>query len=126
MNNAPHSIIDDLQRYYRTEQNPLTRALAIEALAYLNWVAALKLRIARLEAAIHNIDAHATPLGGEEFVETGYLVSVGSLHRALGVARQGWPSEQDDSTPPPEKPFTEFLAQWRTDHPLGCSHPAMR
>lgn len=46
-------------------------------------------RIARLVAAIKDIDAHATPMGddGNGFVdpEGGYLVSVGSIHRALGV-----------------------------------------
>jgi len=41
----------------------------------------------KLRAAILDIDAHATPLGRDEdgFVTTGYLVSVGSLHRALGL-----------------------------------------
>jgi hypothetical protein len=43
-------------------------------------------RIARLEAAIIDIDAHATPFGvdGDGFVTGGYVVSVGALHRALG------------------------------------------
>lgn len=43
----------------------------------------------RLRAAIEDIDAHATPLGTDEdgFVSTGYLISVGCLHRALGIAR---------------------------------------
>ncbi len=41
----------------------------------------------RLEAAILDIDAHATALGTDEqgFVTGGYVISVGSLHRALGV-----------------------------------------
>lgn len=40
-----------------------------------------------LTEAILDIDAHATPLGedADGFVSTGYVVSVGSLHRALGV-----------------------------------------
>lgn len=40
-----------------------------------------------LEAAILDIDAHATPLAEDEggFTTGGYLVSVGALHRALGV-----------------------------------------
>ena len=41
----------------------------------------------RLKAAILDIDAHATPLGTDEdgFVAGGYIISVGSLHRALGL-----------------------------------------
>lgn len=44
-------------------------------------------RVERLEAAILDIDAHATPFGEDEdgFVTGGYLISVGSLHRALGI-----------------------------------------
>ena len=41
----------------------------------------------RLREAILDIDAHATPFGTDDdgFVTGGYLISVGSLHRALGV-----------------------------------------
>lgn len=41
----------------------------------------------RLKAAILDIDAHATPLGedADGFVTGGYLISVGCLHRALGI-----------------------------------------
>lgn len=41
----------------------------------------------RLRDAILDIDAHATALGEDEagFVTGGYIVTVGSLHRALGV-----------------------------------------
>lgn len=41
----------------------------------------------RLRAAILDIDAHATPYGEDEdgFVNGGYLISIGCLHRALGV-----------------------------------------
>jgi len=37
--------------------------------------------------AVLDIDAHATPLGEDDdgFVTGGYVISVGSLHRALGV-----------------------------------------
>lgn len=40
----------------------------------------------RLIELILDIDAHATPFGEDEhgFVTGGYLISVGSLHRALG------------------------------------------
>lgn len=40
-----------------------------------------------LRNAILDIDAHATPFGTDDdgFVSGGYLISVGSLHRALGV-----------------------------------------
>ena len=40
-----------------------------------------------LKAAVLDIDAHATPLGEDEdgFITGGYIVSVGALHRALGV-----------------------------------------
>lgn len=43
--------------------------------------------VAKLETAILDIDAHATALGTDEqgFVTGGYIISVGSLHRALGV-----------------------------------------
>lgn len=41
----------------------------------------------RLKAAILDIDAHATPMGEDDdgFVTGGYLISVGSLHRALAL-----------------------------------------
>lgn len=41
----------------------------------------------RLIDAILDIDAHATPMAEDEdgFVAVGYGVSVGSIHRALGV-----------------------------------------
>jgi hypothetical protein len=41
----------------------------------------------RALAAILDIAAHATPFGEDEdgFVNGGYLVSVGAIHRALGV-----------------------------------------
>lgn len=47
--------------------------------------------VAKLKAAILDIDAHATPLGEDEdgFATTGYLISVGSLHRALGLVGHG-------------------------------------
>lgn len=43
--------------------------------------------IERLRAAILDIDAHATPYGEDSdgFVSGGYFITVGSLHRALGV-----------------------------------------
>ena len=41
---------------------------------------------ARLREAILDIDAHAAPLAiNDEHGKLGYIVSVGSLHRALGV-----------------------------------------
>ena len=50
-------------------------------------MAALVARIEALTAAILDIDAHATPLGEDDdgFVAVGYAVSVGALHRALGL-----------------------------------------
>lgn len=44
-------------------------------------------RADQLTAAVLDIDAHATPLGedGDGFVAVGYAISVGSLHRALGI-----------------------------------------
>jgi hypothetical protein len=44
-------------------------------------------RMKALEAAILDIDAHASPLGEDVdgFVAGGYIISVGSLHRALGL-----------------------------------------
>lgn len=43
----------------------------------------------RARFVIQDIIDHATPLGEDEdgFVTTGYLVSVGSIHRALGFLR---------------------------------------
>lgn len=42
----------------------------------------------RLREAVWDIDAHSTPLGSDEdgFVAGGYVVSVGAVHRALGIA----------------------------------------
>lgn len=53
---------------------------AAEAEGYRRGVEAVK-------HAILDIDAHATGLGedGDGFVAGGYLISIGSLHRALGV-----------------------------------------
>jgi len=47
--------------------------------------------VERLRAAILDIDAHATPLGEDDdgFVAGGYVVSVGALHRALGLVGHG-------------------------------------
>lgn len=47
----------------------------------------LRERVAKLEAAILDIDAHATPMGEDTdgFVAQGYTISVGCLHRALGL-----------------------------------------
>ena len=44
-------------------------------------------KIERLRGHILDIDAHATPLGSDDdgFVATGYAISVGCLHRALGA-----------------------------------------
>jgi len=41
----------------------------------------------RLRGAVLDIDAHAAPLGRDEdgFVAGGYIISVGCLHRALGL-----------------------------------------
>ena len=43
--------------------------------------------VEQLRAAILDIDAHAAPMGSDEsgFVSGGYIISVGSLHRALGL-----------------------------------------
>ena len=47
----------------------------------------LRIERDRLRAAILDIDAHATPMGSTDdgIVSGGYIISVGSLHRALGV-----------------------------------------
>ncbi len=44
-------------------------------------------RVTKLEDHIRDIDAHSTPLGYDEdgFITTGYAISVGCLHRALGT-----------------------------------------
>ena len=56
-----------------------------------------RVRIQMLEAAILDIDAHATPLGEDTdgFVATGYLISVGCLHRALGVVNGSVPAGKE-------------------------------
>lgn len=48
---------------------------------------ALRSECDRLRAAILDIDAHATGIGEDEhgFVSKGYVVTIGALHRALGV-----------------------------------------
>ena len=56
--------------------------------AALIYAAALRLQLLqKFKAAILDIDAHATPLGEDDegFVAIGYAISVGSLHRALGL-----------------------------------------
>ena len=54
----------------------------------------LRDRVEALRFAIEDIDAHSTPMGttddGFADPEGGYLISVGSLHRALGLTRNGW------------------------------------
>lgn len=47
----------------------------------------LRALLERARAAILDIDAHAAPFGedADGFVTGGYIISVGSLHRALGV-----------------------------------------
>lgn len=47
----------------------------------------------RLRLAILDIDAHATPLGEDDdgFVSVGYAISVGCLHRALGLVGHSAP-----------------------------------
>ena len=61
-------------------------------------------QVEMLRAAILDIDAHATPLGedADGFATGGYVVSVGALHRALGlvghtasVCRQCSPESHD-------------------------------
>ena len=49
-------------------------------------IAALRTQLEQAQAAILDIDAHAAPMGkdADGFVTVGYVVSVGSLHRALG------------------------------------------
>lgn len=50
-------------------------------------------------AAIEDIRDHATPLGedADGFVTGGYLITVGSLHRALGLLAGSVPlSDRDD------------------------------
>lgn len=51
----------------------------------------------RLIAAILDIDAHAEPMGEDDqgFVTGGYFVSIGSLHRALGVIGHTAPKCRD-------------------------------
>lgn len=64
--------------------------------------------VARLKAAIADIDAHATPIGrdADGFVAGGYLISVGCLHRALALAYTAPPcptceaSSHDCAAPP--------------------------
>lgn len=74
----------------------VTDAINAENFDRVPWLAADKLgaenlsmaeQVKKLEAAILDIDAHATALGedGRGFVAGGYIVTVGSLHRALGV-----------------------------------------
>ena len=48
----------------------------------------------QLRAAIEDIDAHAALIAEDEdgMVTTGYVVSVGAIHRALALARMGGPN----------------------------------
>jgi len=77
-------------------------------------------RIHDLKAAIRSIEAHATPLGADAdgFVATGYLVSVGSLHRALGIVNGSAPAGKESS------PRCESAIQLSySKHPRRCSLP---
>lgn len=58
-----------------------------DAAAKIEGVLRLTADALRLRDAILDIDAHATPFGSDNdgYVTGGYLISVGSLHRALGV-----------------------------------------
>ena len=65
---------------------PARQLLAtIDALKAEN--ARLTSEVSRLRAHILDIDAHAAPFGEDAngFVTGGYVISVGSLHRALGA-----------------------------------------
>ena len=54
-------------------------------------------RVDELTAAILDIDAHATPYGydADDFVSGGYIVSVGAMHRALGLVGHTAPKVQE-------------------------------
>ncbi len=65
-----------------------------------------------LTAAILDIDAHSTPMGedADGFVTGGYIVTVGALHRALGLIGHTGPRVQDH-------------AVWiETQHGQGCEN----
>lgn len=52
---------------------------------------------AALTAAILDIDAHATAMGEDKdgFVADGYIITVGSLHRALGLIGHTAPRKRE-------------------------------
>jgi hypothetical protein len=58
-------------------------------------VGALRSRVATLTQAILDIDAHAVALGEDKdgWASVGYFVSIGALHRALGLI--GHPAPKD-------------------------------
>lgn len=63
----------------------MAQAKEIDALQAEN--ARLREQAEALKAAILDIDAHSTAMGedGDGFITGGYIVTVGSLHRALGA-----------------------------------------
>lgn len=77
-------------------------------------------RIKRLEEAILDIDAHAAPIGEDEdgFVSVGYTVSVGAIHRALGVVGRTAPKrgrirpEAGDRTPVTREQVRAVVVRW--------------
>ena len=61
--------------------------ITLEELSAAWEMEACQAEVTRLRAAILDIDAHATPLSedADGGVTGGYLISVGALHRAIGV-----------------------------------------
>lgn len=74
-----------LSRYsHRSDSSGYAGRIGLEVLAELRQA---REQAEALEAAVLDIDAHATGLDEDEdgFTTGGYIVSVGALHRALGV-----------------------------------------
>ncbi len=98
------------------EVERLRAALTEEQEVNASWATRYRVVLAQREearAAIEDIDAHATPLGEDDdgFVAVGYAVSVGSLHRALGIARQGMPAAFGDTPQPRAEVDTRRLEE---------------
>lgn len=94
-----------------------------EQIVNVEALAALMDRADRLEAAILDIDAHATALGedGQGFVAGGYIITVGSLHRALGVV--GHPAARCLRCTPANHDCAEVIADERVEiprHTIEC------
>lgn len=74
--------------------------------------------------AVLDIDAHATPMGEDDdgFVTSGYFISIGSLHRALGVVGHTAPKCRDCGGHDQHELRDANYGMWNAMQ-RACNHP---